>query len=204
MSPAAEALAGQLDALSRQLRLHGEDLVTVRALAEAATRVLDDLVERIDQVEHTASTAATRLAEHLAAGDRNPRCWSWLAEPDPKAVVRLADWMGRVLLHYPTTPAALSPCWPWHPWAVEELLALHRSWTEAYIGATASGLRAVDWHERHRPGVLTRIGRTLADCDLAAHHPGARADHTHQPALAGAAQIDQATAWWATQHEGQP
>lgn len=187
MSAAAEVLATRLDAISRQLRLQADDLAAVRGLADSAHRVLGDLTDRVDVVEKLATMPAP------PAGSGGG---SWLADPDPQALGDLAGWVDRVLVHYPSTVEVLGDCWPWHPWVVEELLALSRAWSEAYDVERPSGIRAVDWHDRYRPGVMDRIRRTLSDCGLEAHGPGRRADHTRLPAVCGADQVPAAADWW--------
>jgi hypothetical protein len=82
--------------------------------------------------------------------------------------------MDQVLVHYPGAVEALGMCWSLHSWIVEELVALHAAWIEAYCGERASGTRAVDWHERHRPGVISRISVVTAGCSVEAHQPGGR------------------------------
>src|SRR5262249_49900177 len=124
------------------------------------------------------------------------RLQSWLADPEPTMLAGLVTWLGRVLVHYPDTADALGECWPLHPWIVEELLALQAAWYEAYDSGRPSGTKAVDWHARHKPGVLHRIRRTLADCTIDAHRPGGRADHTRLSRLAGVEHAERAADWW--------
>lgn len=195
MSSEWDALAARLEAISRQLRTHSSDLAEVRQLADTTHRVLDDLVERLDETTTLATETAAALAEHLDGPDEAVRCWSWLAAPDPEALDALAQWVATVLVGYPDTLRTLSGCWPWHPWAVEELLALHRAWTETYHGRRPPGAKAVDWHDRYKPGVLGRL-KTLEECAMDAHTPGGKADHTRRPMAAGIDQAKPAGAWW--------
>jgi hypothetical protein len=105
----------------------------------------------------------------------------------PDALTELGGWLDEVFVEYPDAVDTLGDCWPCHPWVVEELLALKAAWHEAYESERASGSKAVDWHDRHRPGAVTRISRALSACSAAAHRPGGRLDTGQAPAKPSAA-----------------
>ncbi|MGH3613099.1 MAG: hypothetical protein ACRDRK_10995 [Pseudonocardia sp.] len=125
--------------------------------------------------------------------------WSWLLVSDPElAVTVLADlveWLDRVYLRFPN--AELGACWLWHPHVIEELLWLRCAHADAYGPETGSWLRAGDWHDRQRPGVVRRVREALGKCDLSLHAPGRPHGHALAvaPLVAHAARIAQL---WAT------
>jgi hypothetical protein len=127
---------------------------------------------------------------------------SWLdADLDPRdpsvaeaILTRLADWLAGVYLRYPD--ASLPDCWLWHPDIVEELLWLHQAWLAAYAdGARVTA--AADWHDRYRPGVVTRIKKSADMCALDDHQPG---KIRHRPARTAPVvnAITVIAAWWST------
>lgn len=128
---------------------------------------------------------------------------SWLTIDDTDTartlLADLVDWLTRVYAHYPAAVDALGECWPWHPTAVEELLALRAGWHAAYTSPDATAARALDWHDRHLPGTLRRLRAALADCSQPAHQPGGRADHLC-PTIPATTHLDQLAGWWATSH----
>lgn len=146
---------------------------------------------------HTASTGSDPAAGAPV---------SWLTITDPAAarvaLAELADWLTRVYLYYPGSLDSLGECWPWHPAAVEELLALRGSWLAAYASPDATPARALDWHDRHDrhlPGVHRRLRATLGDCSLTAHRRGGRADQL-RPALPATDALDPLAKWWDVSH----
>jgi hypothetical protein len=88
--------------------------------------------------------------------------------------------MDAVYLRY--RDALVPSCWLWHPEVVEELWWLRQAHADAYHPETGSWLRAGDWHERQRPGVVRRITRAVGSCELALH----LTDPTHPGRLTGA------------------
>src|SRR5690606_15261297 len=94
---------------------------------------------------------------------------------------------------------SLGECWPRHPAAIEELMALRAGWLAAYTGPDASAIRALDWHDRALPGVQRRLRALLGDCSLAAHRPGGRADQI-RPQLPVTSAVDDVAEWWAASH----
>lgn len=134
--------------------------------------------------------------------------WSWLLISDPElAVTMLADlveWLDRVYLRFPNTE--LGACWLWHPHVIEELLWLRCAHADAYGSETGSWLRAGDWHDRQRPGVVRRVREALSKCDLSLHEPGRPHGHALAvaPLVAHAAQIAEQWATTSTRPEPTP
>ncbi|MGH3614094.1 MAG: hypothetical protein ACRDRK_16180 [Pseudonocardia sp.] len=134
--------------------------------------------------------------------------WSWLLVSDPEvAVIMLADlveWLDRVYLRFPHTE--LGACWLWHPHVIEELLWLRCAHADAYGPETGSWLRAGDWHDRQRPGVVRRVREALGKCDLSLHEPGRPQGHAPvvAPLVAHAAQIAEQWATTSTRPEPTP
>jgi hypothetical protein len=198
-----DVLAARVDALSRQTRGNSDALAEIRHIAETAHRALDELVDRVATAERLAAGAVTAIAHQR--DDVSGQCrvtTSWLAEPRDNALPELVAWIDCVLIHYPGTADALSNCWPFHPWVVEELMALQAAWTESYQGERANGTRAVDWHDRHRPATIARIRANIADCSVDAHEPGRRADHMRFAAVPGGSSVAAAMSWWLAQRSG--
>jgi hypothetical protein len=168
-------------ALAREVEQLRERLVQLDAVAddakrtaEAVHRVLPELADRVAAV----AGDRTELANRVSRDEDLP---SWLANELPEMLVQLQGWLDHVLIHYPDTAIALGVCWPLHPWIVEELLALRAVWFEAYQGERVNGTKAVDWHDRLRPGVLRRIREHTAGCSPEAHRPGGRLGSQPRP-----------------------
>ena len=122
---------------------------------------------------------------------------SWLTNNDAEAAARvlgrLADWLRAVYLQY--RGAELVECWYWHPDVVAELLALYVAWLAAYDDE-ASPTAAVDWHDRHRPGVVGRVTKALMGCGLSHHSPtGDQSYRSPRLPIDLAAEV---AAWWAS------
>lgn len=70
--------------------------------------------------------------------------------------------------------APLSPlaaCWAWHPWAVEDLLALRRAHHHAYRPRGTPRER-LDWRTTHLPDIAKGVTDRLMGCQLKAHRSG--------------------------------
>ena len=157
----------------------------LRALArdgERAKQRMDLLFERIDKAQGSADSAnraVARLSKVVGAQgepeqakppaanrpqtvQRTPSPMSWLTTTDEDAarqeLAALIEWCRDVYLRY--READLVECWYWHPAVVAELLALRTAWIEAYEGESPSPTAAVDWHDRHRTGVVRRVNAT--------------------------------------------
>jgi len=118
----------------------------------------------------------------------------------------LAGWLVAVYLQYPQ--AKLDACWMWHPDVVDELLTLYRGWIAAYYGPRASAAMAMDWHDRYRPGVVSRLatggqaGRPA--CNLERHRPNTKDPAYVPPVVYGADLVGDLGRWWATARRSQP
>lgn len=170
---AVTALAGEVERLTRQLDQVKTDADQAGRTAEAAHRALVDIVDRVADLANQHTTGQASEQPDQPTG---PTSWLTLTDPDQRHTVMadLVDWMQRVYIHYPASPASLGECWQLHPAAVEELLALKAAWHAAYNPDTTA-YRAIDWHDRHLPGTQHRLHIMLADCSQAAHRPGGRA-----------------------------
>jgi hypothetical protein len=194
--PGLAALAAEVEALQRRLAAHQDGIRQAQESADHAHRVLIDIVDRVKTIadHHTTSQQADP-----AAGAP----MSWLTLDDPAAgrtaLAELGDWLTQVYLHYPGSLDSLGECWPWHPAAVEELLALRGGWLAAYVGPDATPARALDWHDRHLPSVQRRLRTALGDCSLAAHRRGGRADYL-RPTLPAADALHPLAQWWTSSH----
>ncbi|NJC70863.1 hypothetical protein HC031_14215 [Planosporangium thailandense] len=169
--PAVVALARDVEQLRREVDQHRAEIDRAQETGDTAHRVIADLVDRVAAVADNRPVGAGNTEDGRRVGVE-----SWLAASRPAVLDELVGWMDQVLIHYPGTADALGQCWSFHPWIVEELLALRAAWSEAYQSDRASGSRAVDWHKRHRPGVMTRVAQGTAGCSIEAHEPGGRLD----------------------------
>ena len=163
----------------------------VDALSPLSGRV-DDLARVVQEI---AAKLATTPAEDNAA-------LSWLVMPADPQMVRevlhgLCRWLAEVFLRYPDGLGALPECWLWHPDVVEELLWLMGAWLAAYEDEDATPLRAGDWHDRYRPGVVKRIKAATTSCSLENHLQGG-GHHRGAPVVPLAVATDQIAAWWST------
>ena len=191
------ALAVEIERLRRQLDAQRAEIARAQQTADHAHRVLIDIIDRVKELaDHQANT-------RTSGGRASSVPVSWLTINDPitarAALDDLVDWLDRVYIHYPGAADSLGECWPWHPAAIEELMALRAGWLAAYTGPDASAIRALDWHDRALPGVQRRLRALLGDCSQAAHRPGGRADQTH-PHVPAASAVDKLAEWWATTH----
>ncbi|WP_210717515.1 hypothetical protein [Amycolatopsis acididurans] len=164
-----------------------------------AVAALPPLSMRVEDLARVVQDLAAKLAESPAEG--NPAL-SWLALPaDPEMTREVLDglcrWLAEVFLRYPDGAGALPECWLWHPDVVEELLWLMRTWLAAYEDADASALRAGDWHDRYRPGVVKRIKTATGSCSLENHLAGG-SHHRPAPAVPLTEAAERMAAWWST------
>lgn len=174
---------------------------------EAMRRRLDqvaDLPKRHGELATVVSELAAEVnSSHAAVGDREAPL-SWLDAPTDQAAVAVAlvdlvDWVGRVLLRYADAVKALPECWLWHPDVVEELLWLMQAWHNAYGEATGTLALAADWHDRYRPGVVKRIGESLAkNCSLENHLARAGHQEPGTPGVPTESAVHAIAGWWAS------
>ncbi len=137
----------------------------------AIGRALERTARKLTALEDMVRT----LAESMAGGAQPVRetseVRSWLLADDPaQAVLDLGDlvtWVDRVYLRF--SRSALSTCWLWHPEVVEELWWLRCAHADAYDPEHGTWLRVGDWHDRQRPGVVSRVNAVLGKCSLSRH-----------------------------------
>jgi hypothetical protein len=158
--------------------------------------VLLDLADRVAAVGDGQALSATTLAKP-AAGSSGMSSWIVVEgqQVAERLLADLVEWCGSVLRHYPGVAEAMGECWLLHPPAVEELVALQSAWIDAYVGENASAARAMDWHDRHRPGAVARVADIVGTCTSADHRPGRSADSCPAP-VAGADMTIAVAAWW--------
>jgi hypothetical protein len=155
----ADRRAGVQERLNRELQ------DTIAALAEGHGEVED-----LKQIVAGLSENVAALAESVnPAGDPGPPVVSFMLERNQEiATLAAADlemWLAEVYQQYPDP---LPACWPYHPWVVEELLALRRAHHAAYKPKAPRHLD-VDWHANDRPGVVERIQRGVRCLNLEDH-----------------------------------
>lgn len=169
---------------------------------------LDDLSTQVKDLARVVTTLAAEVANSSPGAAVGGPATSWLALPDDEHTARavlddLTSWMDAVYLRYADARRGLPACWLWHPDIVEELLWLMQAWTAAYRDDDATVSRAADWHDRHRPGVVRRIGELARNCSLEEHLPDRRTPERGVPAVSAVPAI---AAWWGddAQHCGIP
>ena len=185
---------------------------------EAISVSLAELVDVPARVEEVAALVAALAGDVTAlmaeaARSRKPQP-SWLVLPAETTVrdavvllVELAAWLGAVYLRYPDGVRCLPGCWLWHPDVVEELLWLHRTWTDAYTGIKASASAVGDWHDRLRPGVARRVLASAGVCSVENHQPGRTPLRDPHPATGGVPvedAVEPIAFWWATNRDAEP
>ena len=162
-----------------------------RALDETAT------TSELDRLAQVVSDLADAISPKNT--DALPAVPSWLAIARDEQATRplledLTGWLGTVYLRYADAARTLPECWLWHPDVVEELLWLMYAWLAAYDEAEGSVRTAGDWHDRHRPGVVRRIGDYARACSLENHLPDRAAKAPSVPVEDAAEAI---ALWWA-------
>lgn len=207
MTSADEASAAALRALAADVETLGRRVTDVEAATQKASesaagaqRAVVRVVEMIDKAgdkpvgdEPEKADTGTGAAEPLPP---------WLVGEDAddasQDLDELTGWLCAVYLHYHGAEK-LGDCWMWHPGVIAELIALRNGWTAAHYGPRASATAVMDWHDRFRPGAVTRINRELEDCHLERHCSGG--DRAYRPARApGVDLADDLAAWWARTH----
>jgi hypothetical protein len=207
MSPPTDHAAagderGTLAGLAREFEQLYRDVRELRGLS----RRVDDLAMSLAQMAETvmagrqphAGEPAPCWMDHPADPDRDPTT-SRAARDAEMVLDTLAPWVGAVYLRYSDAVSGFPDCWMWHPDIVEELLWLHQAWLTAYdpdAPPTAVG----DWHDRQRPGVVTRIRAYAGMCSLEAHQPS-QDRATAAPITPAADATGAIAAWWATARE---
>jgi hypothetical protein len=136
------SLAGTVDRHEKRLEDHKNG---IKNLGEMVTKLNRKLADKDDETDEGAPP---------------PRvCWLTLDNPVVAELVMqdLERWLHQVFIQY---DRPLPACWAWHPWMVEELLALRHAHWAAYR-PKASEQAAIDWHEKSLPGVVKRLGGAL-------------------------------------------
>jgi hypothetical protein len=206
--PTAKEIADQAAAAVRALSREVERVAAMAGGVTAAEESAAAAHRAIMGLNQAVTTLADQVEALGEAGDpdgekkpKKPARRYWLTVTDPELaaaeLVGLSEWVAAVYLRFPGV--GLTDCWTWHETVVTELYALHQAWLEALDGDTGSGARVVDWHERHRPGVVSRVGRELTECSLDQHGPtGSRAHRP--PRVPGTGLAEQVARWWAETH----
>lgn len=174
-------LVPQLVALaSDQTETRGRVTELAETVAELVDRVAGVLVdvEHVDGQLDTVRAAIedlTAAVEGLSAEPDRAAVWSWAdmdADARREALAELAGWVQDVLVsRYQLDERRLPRCWYRHPEAVEELSWLYADWARVFRGGRgASTSAAGEWHDRWLPGVLDRLGRSLAACAAGREH----------------------------------
>ena len=143
--------------------------------AQAQTGILDQLHERISQLEDEQE-------------DQQPQLARWLTYPPPPAaedpeyrgekplftIAHFVQYYNDTYVGKPGTRAVPIPgCWLDHPGLLAELATLTYTWREAHIGKHATVRDAQYWHDRWRPGFAERLATEWT-------HPHCLTD-THKP-----------------------
>lgn len=180
------ALRARVDRLERD---HEADRATITDLTDLGNSVAD-LSETLTAQAGGGPALAPRVATDDGAGVE-PAVWSWVAASWASRADHLRDlavWVRDVLrARYPARVMVLRPCWPWHPTAVEELLALYGVWAAAYLRDSTTPQAAMDWHDRWLDGMVHRLTREKEFGECAT-------THTEQLAVAEARGEDAAAA----------
>lgn len=187
------AVIGRVDTL--EVRLDG----LARSAAETQTSV-EALGRGVTALSETLRTPGTPSGQtEGSGGEESEGQRDWLdprLAPDTAArwLADLHRWVSSTLVWLTDRP--LLPCWPWHPAAVVDLLALQDVHQTAYAGE--SPVAVADLLGRWLPCALDRVRREVG-CDPHTHYlPDDRAcrievDH-----------LDAYAAWWAGDRTGTP
>jgi hypothetical protein len=193
--------------------VEGSSVVGLARELEQLYREVRELCRVSQRVDELAATLA-QFAETIAPGPSQHPVESalcWLDHPadlghDPAhshathdaelLLGELASWVAAVYLRYSDAGSGLPDCWMRHPDVVEELLWLHQAWVAAYArGAHSTAVG--DWHDRQRPGVVTRVRGYAGSCSLDAHKPG-HEQHGPLPSRVPADPVEVIARWWTT------
>lgn len=165
----------------------------------------DQLDEKLQAIVRTQQTLAETVTEKLgqvscnnssggdSGGGGGQRDWFAVPSVDVglQWLEELSGWLDRVWRWMVTEP--LPQCWPWHPAAVAELLAIQAQWEAVYAANVPSGV--VDVLGRWLPGAKSRVLGELRACNQYLHRGNQQVDREAVPAL---------VEWWVTSREGDP
>jgi hypothetical protein len=199
----AAALAGRVDSFQKEL----DALSGLRADVTSLGHGVAELTHQVRQLTATgtarqttpASSSATLPIAPAAGGVGDEAQRDWLTVADAVAAeIWLTDaieWATRILRPIGRVPGC--PCWPLHPAAVVELLALQAQWEAAYAAAEPTAVS--EWLSRWLPGAAARISAELTACaeDRGHRHRGHTYDATHLD-------LSTVAAWWTDTHGVDP
>lgn len=184
-------LGRRLDAVDTHLVRVDARLAQVDQVAADVSAVGRGLAELTVQVRAlTEATGRTIIAgpNHPPAADTDPEEQAGAGQPDWLTVTDpdlAAQWLSdavefatHVLAQFPNT--ALPACWPLHPTAVTELIALHRQHRDAYAASGPAGVS--EFLARWLPGAVHRIKAATSACETRSGHVEGKHVY-HVPAL---------------------
>ena len=178
----------------------------IEALRRAVTPLLP-VSERVDELAGLLAQV-TDVVASLSARPAAVPAPSWLMLPAEEFTARrllgeLTAWLHAVFLRYPDGATSLPECWLYHPDVIEELLWLMHAWCAAYQGSAASVALAGEWHERARPGVVRRIGKSAGACSIEQHQTRPDWDQTPRGAVPvpGMESVEMISRWWAADRD---
>jgi hypothetical protein len=170
------ALAAQVDDLRGQVAKYQAIVTAWNARLE--TEGIGGTLVLLSEVKHLREALAEAIAKHRVSGPPAP-WWGGLSREEWTAqLADLRGWVeGFLRPHYPGPMARLAPCWPNHPEAAWELSTLRAAWERVYADEKNRDLAgALAWHDKFFPGVLDRLGRSIAcdeaGCRVARQAPG--------------------------------
>jgi hypothetical protein len=155
-----------------------ENTESVAALAAQVADLRGQVVGLRARVENAGMQSGIRLAEQVADLARTvadlvdegtvPRISAptWVGlDPEQRAaqLAELTEWVtGFLVMNYPHV--TIRPCWADHQAALWELSTLRAEWRRVYERKRPDLSGALDWHDRHLPGVALRVEKILKDC----------------------------------------
>lgn len=200
-------LARRLDTAETQLAT----LDTITTDTAALARGLADLTEQVRALTRATTTGAIRAAgtgthsptdEESSAPGTAPDLAEgqpdWLAVSDPGTA---AEWLAdaATFVQDILTPLGAAPamCWPLHPAAVVEILALREEHRAAYTGGSPTPVS--EWLSRWLPSATARIREALSTC-------AAERGHRHNARTYEVPHLDLArvATWWTDTHGHNP
>ncbi|WP_328382890.1 hypothetical protein OHQ88_10460 [Micromonospora zamorensis] len=202
MTTEAEQTKTQLRVLAREVQRLTDRLGEVVTLsndakdtADAALRAAGQLAEEL--VDAVRADPAADEDQDDSEVEKVVPALSWLTIADAADAAQLMkglpEWLATVYCRWTKHP--LGDCWAWHPAVVVELLALRDAWNAAADPARFSAAQQMDWIDRYRPGVASRISGELSGCSLKKHTPDQRTAY-RPPHVAGAEMLTELTDWW--------